>query len=60
MGSGLLLTPEVVFDMKEGGGSVSGGNVQVDEKGDVSTDRRNQLLDFVAEELEIKDKKENK
>lgn len=46
---------EVVFDKKDGGG-ITTGNVSTDEKGDVSTDRRNELLDFVQKELEEKDK----
>ena len=50
---------EVVFDKKDGGG-VAGGNAATDEKGDVGTDRRNELLDFVQKELEEKDKQENK
>jgi len=44
---------EVVFDKNSGGG-ISSGNVTTEEKGSVSTDRRNELLDFVASELEIK------
>ena len=46
---------EVVFEKKDGTG-IAGGNAAPQEQGSVGTDRRNQLLDFVAEELEIKDK----
>jgi len=46
---------EVVFD--KGGSSIAGKNVSIEEQGEVGTDRRNQLLDFVAGELEEKDKK---
>lgn len=46
---------EVVFDKKDGGG-ISGGNVSAEEKGTVTTDRRNELLNFVQEELEKKEK----
>ena len=47
---------EVVFDKKDGGGVVAGGNASVTETGEVSTDRRNELLNFVQEELEKKNK----
>ena len=47
---------EVVFDNKSTGGSVSGGNVSSEETGAVSTDRRNELLKFVEEEVEKKAK----
>lgn len=47
---------EVVFDNKNSGGSVAGGNASTEEKGAVSTDRRNELLNFVQEELEKKEK----
>jgi len=49
---------EVVFDKKDGGGVVSTGNVSTgtDENGNVSTDRRNELLKFVEEEVEKKTK----
>jgi len=50
---------EVVFD-KGGGSGVSGKNVPVEEQGDVSTDRRNELLSFVQEQLEEKDKLKEK
>lgn len=46
---------EVVFDKKDGG-SGSGGNVPVKQQGEVSTDRRNELLDFVQKEVERKSK----
>jgi hypothetical protein len=48
---------EVVFD--KGGGTV-GGNVPVEEQGTVSTDRRNELLDFVQNEVEMKSKNKEK
>jgi len=44
---------EVVFDK----GGITSKNVSIEEQGEVGTDRRNQLLDFVAGELEEKDKK---
>jgi len=49
---------EVVFDKKDGGGAVTGGNASTgtDENGNVSTDRRNELLKFVEEEVEKKTK----
>lgn len=50
---------EVVFDKKDGSGIITGKTL-VDEKGDVSTDRRNELLNFVQEQLEEKDKKNKK
>jgi hypothetical protein len=46
---------EVVFDNK-GGGQSHGETSGTDEKGNVSTDRRNELLNFVQEELEKKNK----
>jgi hypothetical protein len=49
---------EVVYD-KGGGSGIAGKNVSVEEQGEVGTDRRNQLLDFVASELDVKDKKNN-
>jgi hypothetical protein len=49
---------EVVFDNK--GGGVVTTNTSTDEKGDVSTDRRNELLNFVQEQLEQKDKQKRK
>ena len=48
---------EVVFDKKDG---VSNKKTTVDDIVDVSTDRRNELLNFVQEQLEEKDKKESK
>lgn len=48
---------EVVFDNKVAGGGINAGGVnrdKDDDKGNVSTDRRNELLKFVAEELEKK------
>jgi len=48
---------EVVFEKGKAGSGVSGGNTPVEETGSVSTNRRNELLDFVASELEIKNKK---
>jgi len=47
---------EVVFDKKDGG-TGSNGSVQNEQQGEVSTDRRNELLDFVQKELEEKEKK---
>jgi hypothetical protein len=46
---------EVVFEKKDGG--IVGKNVSLEEKGDVSTERRNELLHFVQEELEKKEKR---
>jgi len=54
---------EVVFDIKNGNtNNDSGGNTQKkDEKESVITsDRRNELLNFVAEEIERKEKERNK
>jgi len=48
---------EVVFEKGKTGG-ISGGNVSTEESGAVGRDRRNELLDFVASELEIKEGKE--
>ena len=45
---------EVVFDK---GSGIAGKNVSVEEQGEVSTDRRNQLIEFVSSELEEKDSK---
>jgi len=45
---------EVVFDNKSN--KIVGANVSVEEKDNVGTDRRNELLNFVQEELENKDK----
>lgn len=50
---------EVVFDTKGGGSQNQGDTSSADEKGNVSTDRRNELLNFVQEELEKKDKNKN-
>ena len=52
---------EVVFDKKEGG-AIQGGTVSAgaDENGDVSTSRRNELLNFVADEAERMEKEELK
>lgn len=51
---------EVVFDTKGGGGNTTQTEVTgANEKGNVSTDRRNELLNFVQEELERKDKNKN-
>lgn len=48
---------EVVFEKKDGGsGTGTGGNV-FHEQGEISTNRRNELLDFVEKELEEKNKK---
>ena len=43
---------EVVFDNKSN--KIVGANVSVEEKDNVGTDRRNELLNFVQEELEKK------
>jgi len=45
---------EVVFDNKSN--KIVGTNVPIEEKDNVGTDRRNELLNFVQEELEKKDK----
>ena len=45
---------EVVFDNKSN--KIVGANVSLEEKDNVGTDRRNELLNFVQEELEKKDK----
>ena len=50
---------EVVFDTKGGGSQNQSDTNGVDEKGNVSTDRRNELLNFVQEELEKKNKNKN-
>jgi hypothetical protein len=50
---------EVVFDNKNGGTGMPISSGSVDEKGDVSTERRNELLNFVQSELEKKDKNNN-
>ena len=47
---------EVVFDTKNSGTGSPAESSSGDEKGNVSTDRRNELLNFVQEELEKKDK----
>lgn len=47
---------EVVFDNKVGATFNTNTNNKSDEKGDVTTDRRNELLNFVAEELEKKER----
>ena len=47
---------EVVFDK---GSGIAGKNVSVEEQGEVDTDRRNQLIEFVAGELEEKDNKKS-
>ncbi len=49
---------EVVFDNKvAAGGTINFGKSQnnEDEKGNVTTERRNELLNFVADELEKKE-----
>lgn len=51
---------EVVFDNKSGNSTSNNNNNKVDERGDVSTDRRNELLNFVADELEKKEKEKEK
>lgn len=49
---------EVVFENKSGG---SGNSTGSDEKGEVTADRRNELLDFVQKEVERKEReKQNK
>lgn len=50
---------EVVFDTKGSGSGNQNDTSSTDEKGNVSTDRRNELLNFVQEELERKDKNNN-
>jgi hypothetical protein len=51
---------EVVFDNKVGGFNNNYKNNREEEKGEVTTDRRNELLKFVADELEKKEKGEGK
>jgi len=51
---------EVVFDLKGGGSKVSSPTHVVEESGVVSTERRNELLNFVQDELEKKEKLKNK
>ena len=51
---------EVVFDVKGAGGSTGGGSSVPEETGSVSTDRRNELLNFVQGELERKEKESKK
>lgn len=46
---------EVVFDKKGEGGSIK-GQTSSEETGEISTDRRNELLNFVHDELEKKKK----
>lgn len=50
----LKFLKEVVFDGKS---SVSKDDIKNVDKGDVSTDRRNELLSMVQEQIELKDKK---
>jgi NAD(P)H-hydrate repair Nnr-like enzyme with NAD(P)H-hydrate dehydratase domain len=50
---------EVVFDNKSGNFS-NNNNDKSEEKGVVTTDRRNELLNFVADELEKKEREKNK
>jgi len=47
---------EVVFDIKGGGSGISSPIHVGEESGVVSTERRNELLNFVQEELEKKEK----
>lgn len=47
---------EVVFDNKGTGTGAPADTGRVNEQGNVSTDRRNELLNFVQEELEKKEK----
>jgi len=47
---------EVVFDNKVGGISSNNNKEPQEETGVVSSDRRNELLNFVADELEKKEK----
>jgi hypothetical protein len=50
---------EVVFDKKENGAGVSGNVLSgADEEGNVNTNRRNELLNFVADEAERLEKEE--
>jgi len=48
---------EVVFEKNKEGGALQSGNTSVDKGEDVSTDRRNELLSFVEDEMAKKDKK---
>lgn len=48
---------EVVFDKNSG---IKNNEIPIEEKGQVSTDRRNELLSIVAREIEEKEKKKNK
>lgn len=45
---------EIVFEKKGGGSGASSASSE--ETGDLSTDRKNELMEFVANELEQKDK----
>lgn len=51
---------EVVFEKNREGGAVQGGNVSTGDGEAVSTDRRNELLNFVEEEMGKRDNKKNK
>lgn len=46
---------EVVFENKDGG-SFNNGNNKSEERGEVSSDRRNELLNFVQEEVEKRER----
>jgi len=47
---------EVVYDNKGAGGGTKGESVPAEEQDNVSTDRRNELLNFVEKEIERKEK----
>lgn len=49
---------EVVFNDRKTGGTITMGNLGEDEKGEVTTDRRNELITMIEEELEKRE--ENK
>lgn len=52
---------DVVFVDKAGGAATVGRNIPLEEKGEITTDRRNELLTFVhdgVEALELKKKQE--
>jgi hypothetical protein len=51
---------EVVFENKSGGGNNSNENTKTDETGNITADRRNELLNFVQGEIERKEREKNK
>jgi len=55
----LKFLKEVVYDNKSGNSS-AGEQTKSDEAGNITADRRNELLNFVQEELERKEREKNK